>query len=399
MQEHRGVLLHPQALVHTSRGLIASGNLRRGDTAFSFDEVSREIRPVVVTDVGTRDRAETVMIKVGTRVLCAAAWARVPVLVDRRRPGRLRRRYRREWRALYELERGDIVAVARKTPDLGVVQELPLPTTARDRKSRAVVLPSETSDNLMWWLGLYAGDGYISHKGLDGRKKRIEFAIPSSQPDVRAELSALSREIFGVEAWPRDEWAMVVPGIRLVDFVETIGLSGKALEKRIPSWVYAAPESQRLAFLGGYVDADGDIRTPGARGRNKDMGLTSGNRSLLEDARRLAVMCGIRTSSIWDFQSKDPLGTDRVITGYRMRFAGDFDRITCRSARRLARMRQRKFFHSDTCVGRTTIRSHTSEWLGFAALKRADSLGSALVVEVRLENANNLVAEALIAGL
>lgn len=188
---------------------------------------------------------------------------------------------------------------------------------------------------------------------------------------------------------------MVVPGVRLADYVDAIGLHGKALDKRIPTWVFASPEPHRLAFLGGYVDADGSIRTPGPRGRNKDMGLTSANQDLLEDARRLAVSCGIRTSTIWDFKSRHPIDKSRWMTGYRMSFAGDFDRVSCRSERRITRMGKRRWFHNDTSVGGTTIRSHTSAWLGFARIEQIAGAGSAATHWVVVDGESSIVVESL----
>jgi hypothetical protein len=92
-------------------------------------------------------------------------------------------------------------------------------------------------------------------------------------------------------------------------------------------------------------------------GASKDMSLTSGNIALLEDARRVAVSCGIRTSSIHTFKSRHPHERERWITGYRMGFSGIFDRISCRSLRRRDRMFKRAYVHNSSAVGGTTIRS------------------------------------------
>lgn len=383
------------ALIYTAHGLRPARDVRSTDVVFLFDEATRTLTPSPVQDVVGLGVAELFDVRVGTRTVRVTEHVRLLSLVDKRRPGRRRRRFRAEWLPLWQLEPGSIVGIARKTPDLGTVRSFAPPATTRDGRALGITLPSAATEDLMWWLGLYAGDGCVHHLDRSGRKRRIEFAIPSSQPDVRIELESVARALFRVEAWPRDDWAMIVPGIRIVDFVEAIGLGGKALEKRIPDWVFASPEAHRLAFLGGYVDADGDIR---AAHKNKDMGLTSGNRLLLEDARRLALSCGIRASVVFDFRSKDPLGSGRLITGYRMRFAGNFDRVSCRSERRRTRMRKRKFFHSDTAIGGTTIRSHTSEWLGFARIDRIERVDPEDVFELGCEKRRPIVVEGLIVG-
>lgn len=362
-----GPRLHETTLVHTARGLLDARLLTSGDVIFELDERRRTIEPVELR--ATRSGiSRLVEVTVGTRTVRVSADTTFLTLVDRRRAGRIRRRFRQEWTRAGDLQKGDIVGVARRTPDLGVVQDLPAPTTSRDRRARQVTLPARADADLLWWCGLYVGDGYVHHSH---HRRRVEFAIPATQPDLREELIAVTARLFAVHARAKDEWRVVVPGIRIADYVQAIGLGGTALDKRIPGWVHRSPEQHRLAFLGGYVDADGDVRTPGGKGRNKDMGLTSGNHALLEDARRLAVCCGVRTSTIWRFTSRHPHDPSRTITGYRMRFSGDFDRIACRSDRRIARMRQRRFFHSNTSVAHIPLKSHTSEWLGFARVEHA----------------------------
>lgn len=389
--------LHEDTLIHTGRGLVPAKEIEPGDSAFSLDELTRKIRPAMVTARVAGRLAEVFEVKVGTRTIRGGPDVRFLALIDRRRPGRLRRRFRAEWTRAVDLKLHDIVAVARKTPDLGTPQALPLPTIARDRRCRAVRFPAFANDDLMWWLGLYAGDGYVHNRGREQRC--IEFAVPASQADLQQQLIQVSKLLFGVDARPRDKWRVGMPGIRLVDYVEALGLSGTALEKRIPDWVFRSPEAHRLSFLGGYLDADGSIRTPAGRGHNKDMGLTSANPGLLEDARRLAVSCGIGTSAIWEFRSKHPIERDRWMTGYRMQFSGDFDRITCRAAHRVERMRKRKWFHTHTSVGGTKLHMHGSEWLGYVRVESITRAGLAGTWAIQILGATTLVAEGLIIGL
>ena len=385
--------IHEDTLVHTARGLIEAQHLIAEDMVFTLDLVTKAILPTLPTTLVDIGSCQLIEVRVGTRTIRVTPDATFLALVDRRRPGRIRRRFKQEWIRAGDLKAHDIVGVARKTPDLGVVRDLPCSDLMRDRRARGVKLPIRPDDDLMWWIGLYIGDGFVHHSG---HRKRVEFAIPATQPDVRLELIAVTASLFGVQARAKDEWRVVVPGIRIVDFVEAIGLGGTALRKRIPHWVYSSPESHRMGFLGGYVDADGDVRAPGKRARNKDMGLTSGNPALLEDARRLAVMCGVRTSSIWDFTSRHPFDRTRTITGYRMRFSGDFDRIPCRSERRIIRMHQRKYFHNNTSVANLPLRSHASEWLGFA---RVESVSLGGVHRAFVVPAERLVVEGVVVGL
>lgn len=288
-----------------------------------------------------------------------------------------------------DLARDAIIAVARKTPDVGSVQTLAIPTVVRDRKARSVRFPAVADEDLTWWAGLYVGDGYVHNRGTS---RCVEFAIPGTQPDLRDELARVTRDLFSIEMTAPDEWRVRAPGIRLVDFVETIGLKGSALEKRVPRWVFGSPEDQRLAFLGGYVDADGLVRT----GASKDMGATSANAELLEDVRHLAIGCGIRTTRIWTFHSRHPHEPTRLMTGYRMQFSGDFDRITCRALQRTTRMRKRKWVHNYTSVKNTPLTAHTSAWLGFARVVAVSPEAPARCFAIQAAEPGALVAEGLL---
>ncbi len=382
--------LHEDALVHTGEGLKPIKTVEPGDVVYSWDDSIEEIRAARVLARVAKGPKPVFEVKVGTRRVRVTENHPFLALVDARKPGRIRRRYRREWRYLSDLKVGDLVAVAKRTPDGGVNQMRTAPATSR-RKTSAVMFPSETSADFMWWAGVYTGDGYIHNVGPG--KKNVEFAIPATQPDLREEVTAVTKRLFGADAIAVDERRLRVYSEPLAAFVEANGFGGTALEKRIPIWVSASREAERLAFLGGYVDADGMVRT--GRG-SKDMSLTSGNALLLEDARRLAVACGVTTSSIHTFTSRHPFDRERTVTGYRMQLSGSFDRISCRSLRRRDRMFKRKCSHNASRAGGTTISSHTNEFLGYARIQSITPVGIAETYDITVDGPHNFVAEGLV---
>jgi hypothetical protein len=84
------------------------------------------------------------------------------------------------------------------------------------------------------------------------------------------------------------------------------------------------------------------------------------------------------------------------MTGYRMQFSGDFDRISCRAAQRRDRMNKRRYFRNNTCVGGTTLRSHTNEWIGFAQVRSVASAGKRQAYALQLASTAGPIAETLI---
>ncbi|TMC75017.1 MAG: Fe-S cluster assembly protein SufB [Chloroflexi bacterium] len=382
--------LHEDSLVQTSNGPVPIKSIEPGDIVFSFSEVWNEIRPARVKARVAKGPKPVFEVKVGTRTIRVTENHPFLALTDERRPGRIRNRFHRRWRYLSELKVGDLVAFARKTPDVGLNQVLASPELNAKRAHTPVSFPKESDVDLMWWAGVYAGDGYLHNVGPE--KKNVEFAIPETQPDLRSEVAAVTKKLFGLDAVAVDEWRLRIYSEPLAAFVKLNGLGGKALEKRVPEWVFATGESERLAFLGGYVDADGHVRT----GRSKDMSLTSGNSLLLADARRLASTCGVGTSTIHTFKSRHPHERTRFITGYRMQFSGDFDRISCRSIRRTERMHARRFFHKGTNPAGTTVRAHTNEFMGFARIESISQVGVAETYDIAVDGPHNFVAEGLI---
>lgn len=380
--------LDSEALVHTSRGVIPVADLRAGDIAFRLDELANDIQRATVAGVVAEGERDLLAITVATQKILLTADTSVLTLVDRRRPGRLRRRFHREWTPASELKRGDLVAVALKTPDLGVphAMTIPVPRGVQLRRSNAVHLPKVSNVDLMWLLGLFIGDGWIdSHRG----SKQVDFAIPSSDHPLRAELSDTASRLFGLPVRAKSEWTVAINSFRVADYLEANGIRGNARTKRIPAWVSTVPEEQRLAFIGGYADADGHVA---ASRKNKGMQITSANRELLEDTRRLVAMCGLRGGSIYRFERADGRLND---VGFRLPILGDFDRVACRSPQRTSRLGKRKYKRNFTSTTATCFRTHTSVWIGFALVKAVAHAGKRSTFAVRTEG-SNFVAEGLI---
>ena len=210
------------------------------------------------------------------------------------------------WARLDELRPGDLVAIAGNVPDSGRPAAL-APVDIRGTKS--VRFPQESTEALMWLLGLYMADGY-----LDG--SRVYFAVPQGDR-AHNRLVELLRTLFGVEAQMRGN-ALRINSVDLVAWFRAQGFTGRAREKRVPRWIYRLPKAQRLAFLEGYIAGDGYRR----RG-HKNLSVTSVNRLLLEDIKALAISCGLdaRKISRWSRVEKKPLGKEvKEYTHYSLYF-------------------------------------------------------------------------------
>ncbi|WP_448592597.1 Fe-S cluster assembly protein SufB [Thermoflexus hugenholtzii] len=379
--------------IYTARGPVPIREVQPGDIVFSYDEESGRLIPARVRGTAFKGEREVFEVRVGTRVIRATANHPFLVLAYDRAPNRQRGRYHLTWKYLYELKPGDLVAVARRLPDVGQEYTLQFPEPdAVPARAKPIRLPQRTSSDLMWWLGVYIGDGFARFDRR-GSKGRVELAIPQTDEGLRLELQRVTHQLFGVEARNGDPYRLTIYSTALARYLEANGFGGNAHTKRVPPWVFSLPEEQRLAFLGGYVDADGYVRNDR---RNHDVALTSVNLALLKDMQALAWTCGIRTSAIHRFESKHPRDPERRITGYRLQLSGDFERLGCRSPQRLERFGMRKYHHKDISARNTTFRDHVNEFVGFARIEAIVPAGIEPVYDIEVEGPHNFVAEGVI---
>jgi FeS assembly protein SufB len=376
--------------VYTARGLVPIREIEAGDTVFSFDEEAGKIIPAKVRATAEKGEREVFEVKVGTRRIKATANHPFLALTYSRAEDRQRGRYTREWKYLEDLSVGELVAVTKTLPETGAEYTLRQPEVELNWRHNAVTMPEYTTEDLMWWLGLYIGDGFIHY---DGSKARVEVAIPDTDSAVRAELVRSTEKLFGITPAGSDPYRMTIGSTIVARFIEANGFTGKALEKRVPSWVFGLPLAQKLAFLGGYLDSDGYVRDAE---KNHDVVLTSGNRDLLQDMTELLSLCGLPTSEIHRFESKHPTDADRMVVGYRVQVAGPFELIGSRSPRRLERMNKRKYHHDYSSAHGTYFQKHTTEFHGFAKIEAITPAGAEVVYDIEVDGPHNFVAEGLI---
>jgi len=379
--------LRGSTLVWTTLGMRPIKELVAGDRVFSLDETTKQIVRSKV--VGSACSGEKAIFEIRARGRVIGASANHPFLVlrDERKPGRERRRYATRWLAVEDLRVGDYVAIATDTPEFGEAMPLLVP----DRPD-ASSLPSLTSDDLLWWAGVFLGDGYL--KTSNGYPV-VEIAVDPNDTELVDEVVRVTRDVFGVELrLSSDRSRLRGKGTAaLAEWVQLNGLSGTAHTKRIPFWVYALPLSSRLALLAGYVDSDGYVRDHTS---SKDVMLCSANAALLEDAKQLAALCGIASGRVIAARNKHPLDAGRILTAYHLRFSGKFDRLPVRSPRRRDRLNKRVYSHSYRTAKGTDFRTHTSEMLGFVRIDSIERVGTELTYDIEVEGHHNFVAEGFV---
>ena len=365
-----------------NRGQVPIKEIEPGDLVFGYDEATDRFRTVAVRAAAQTDVRQTYEVRVGDRRIRATDNHPMLALRDERRPGRKRSRWARRWVTVGQLQVGDLVAVPRGLPEFG--RSMPLPSAA------GICTPKNTSPDLLWLLGFYVGDGSMHSAG---RTHRIQFAVHEKDAELCAEITRLVSELFGLRAIAgADGCRIVVNSKALVDWMCRLGFVGTSASKNVPDWVFGLPENERLAFLGGWVDADGYIRPD----KSGSVLLTCVSAPLLEQAAELAALCGLRTAGPWGFSQPHRHDPSRMGGAFRLGISGDFSRLDCRNPRRTARFDRRRYFHSASSAHGTTFKGLVTEHLGFARVTAIEEFDVEPVYDIEVYGPHNFIAEGLV---
>jgi FeS assembly protein SufB len=378
--------------VWTSRGMLPIKELAAGDQVFALNEGTRLIETAAVVAGGPSGEKEIYEITARGRTIGASGNHPFWVLRDERKPGRRNGRYVARWVPAAELREGDLVAIATDVPDFGEPVAMLVPEISARNRAQGAMLPTVSSDDLCWFLGLYLGDGYLKHS--DGYTT-VGIAVDRTDEVLVEEIRRVARELFGLDfSLSKDGYRLQARGTSsLARYLELNGLGGTSLTKRIPQWAFGLPRSQRLSLLAGLLDADGYVRDHES---SKDAMYCSANAALLEDVKELVTLCGIGSSRVIPVTNRHPFDRDRVLAAYHLRLSGRFDRIPARSPRRRDRMNRRKYSHGYRTAKGTVFKAHTSEMLGFVRIDGIERVGVETVYDIEVAGHHNFVAEGFV---
>ncbi|HLC63173.1 MAG TPA: Fe-S cluster assembly protein SufB [Candidatus Nanoarchaeia archaeon] len=402
--------LTEDSLIHTNpRGPVEIKNIKPGDVVFSYDENNNEIVKSKVIGVLDKGNLPVFEVKVAGRTIKATSNHPFLTLVDNRKEGRQRARYTKKWKHLNELNAGDVVAIATDLPDCGESYKFPKIEINRIIKGKNqtgktysvdisktynnISLPKESNEDIMWILGLFLGDGWIS-KSKKEFKKYVKFAIPSSQHSLREELINACKRVFGSRVLTSTKDWIRINSTILAHFIEEIGFEGTASTKKVPDWIMAIPKNEKLAFLGGYLDSDGTVRNGK---KSKDVVYTSVNEKILEKVKQICFYCGLQTSKVttistsYHYKGK----TEKKIL-HRLHVSGNTLIIKSRYEFKRERLENKKQYSKFRSILETNIKAHTSNSVGLAKIESIIPAGIQHVYDISVENYRNFVAEGIV---
>lgn len=134
------------------------------------------------------------------------------------------------------------------------------------RICRQYEVPSEADEDFARWFGFMIGDGYVSTRvnSANGIQiSQVGFALGDDR-EINEQYKRLFKKMVGEVSFGQDEdhrlGSYYVYSRHFVDFMLMNGFVQGAKNKRIPAWVYRSPRNIQIAFVDGYLDADGNSR-------------------------------------------------------------------------------------------------------------------------------------------
>lgn len=343
------------AMVFTESGPKPIAEVEVGELVWSRGE-SGWVRSRVAASACT-GFDDVLEIKAGIRTLRCNARHRLPVRRQSLRPfsgGRGRcvvidgRRYRKTW-AVEWVEAGEI-----KPGD-----QLLAASGFGGDGSRSCPTREECSVEFMESLGMIVGDGFFARTGRGRYRYKSVVGLSHGENDsyLPHYVSTIESEFrscdgpYGLRnggtkplvAKRRDKNTTVFHSSPMYAELDACGIAGTAKTKRLPGWMFCLSDDLKLAFLRGYLDADGTVN------KNGQIRYVSVNRTLLDQVRHLCMSVGIRCGNLCSSEIDSDFGGGRMYRHVLYHFI-------CTDARQNARIGTHTDFYQERIRDRIATR-------------------------------------------
>ena len=359
--------LTQNSAIFTDSGMKYINQLREGDSVLSMDLNTKQLQLKRISAVADKGEQPVFKITVAGREI--EATANHPFLLLEHK----KRKYVERWASLGELKVDNLIAIAKTSID-GVPQTMPHIET----HARRLNIPEASNKDLLYLLGLYTGDGNYrirnTHRkdGSPAIGGELKLAIPQGDPARYRAIEVLEK-LFHYS--PRlDHHGVYMDVLSVSELLRDLGFTVGAYKKNIPQWIFGIPKDQKLAFIEGYVDADG-MKVGG------QWIIYSVNRKLLEQTSLLAISAGINTSGIFSTKPRNVTFPD----GHTVYSQSCYLELYPHGQRT----------YSSAKDG-LTFKSHTNKALGYSRIKKMEPQGKKHVYDITVEGNSNFIANGIL---
>jgi pyruvate/2-oxoacid:ferredoxin oxidoreductase beta subunit/intein/homing endonuclease len=278
------------SLVLTKNGIKNIKDIKVGDLVYAFDQNKREL--VVKKCSGVFDNGIKPVYELQTLHYSIKATPNHPFLVLKRNGKGKRNTF--VWKQLSEIKIGDEIVVC-KNINPGKSFKFSFQKVNKGdykvNKINEVNIPEYSNTDLMKYLGIYVGDGWVrSEKG------EVGFALPKRSKE-REILIKLHKKIFGGKI-REDNMYVYINSVNLARFIESLGFNKGAKNKTIPPWIFTLPVEERESFIEGLILSDGYKIGNSYR-------YVSASEELLKNLKMLLLITGYKVGKIhWQKKEK-----------------------------------------------------------------------------------------------
>ena len=233
------------SMIMTKKGLVKITDINVGDEVYAFDQ--KTYKPVLKKCTGVFNNGIKEVFEIKTLHQSIKATGNHPFLVLKRN-GRGKKNHF-IWKTVDELKIGDEVVTLKK---LDIAQKhnfmfkmVELGDYKVNRLNN-ITLPPATDPDLMKYLGMYAGDGWVRVK-----KGEVGFALPD-KTKARAIYKKLHSKLFEGKI-KTDDMYVYANSVNLAKFIDSMQFGSGAKTKTIPGWVFTLPQEEKQSFVDGLM--------------------------------------------------------------------------------------------------------------------------------------------------
>lgn len=272
------------SLIMTRAGLKKILDIERGDELAAIDLKTNQLvykKCIGVFDNGIQDTYE-----LDTAHHSIKATPNHPFLVLKR--GGRGGKNTFIWKRLDQLDKGgEIVTLKRVKAEKSheFIFQMVEKGDYKVNKLNPIQIPQKSSPQLMKYLGMYLGDGWVREE-----RGEVGFALPRDSAE-RGKLLSLHQRLFNSSKVRQDEMYVYFNSVNLARFIDSLGFNKGAKNKTIPGWIFSLPLEEKTSFIEGLMDTDG-------YNYNGSWRYVSASRDLLHRLKLLAQISGFKTGKI-----------------------------------------------------------------------------------------------------
>ncbi|MFC1509349.1 hypothetical protein ACFL60_06650 [Candidatus Omnitrophota bacterium] len=239
------------SMIMTEKGLKKITEIKIGDKVYTFNQKTHQL--VLKECSGVFDNGVKDVYELNTLHHSIKATSNHPFLVLKR--SGIGKSSQLTWKKLEDVKIGDEVVTLKGLNGYSKPAMFDFAKVGRGdykvNRLNDINIPKTSSSELMKYLGLYIGDGWIREK-----RGEVGFALPEKTTG-RKELVRIHTKIFGSKINATDKTYVYVNSVNLGNFIKSLGAGIGAKNKTIPGWAFALPVEQKEALIEGLMLSDG----------------------------------------------------------------------------------------------------------------------------------------------